>query len=118
MISTLASNRKYGRVNDLELDSQRLSITGRALSESAGLERKSVPPPPDAGTKARAFNAADMLPSNLTVTGSVIGERAPVKSPLFLALSSRLEKSTYWHSTAGVISHQDTPRDVKVSAPA
>ena len=55
-----------------------------------------------------------MLPPNLTVTGSVIGEQAPIKSPLFLASSSRLEKSTTRHSAVGIISHHDTPRDVQV----
>ena len=65
------------------------------------------------GTGARAFNATTMLPPNPIVTGSVIAEQAPVKSPLFPALSSRLEKSTTLHSAAGVISHHDTPRDIQ-----
>ena len=85
----------------------------RASSESTSLEGKDVPVPPIIGTEARAFNVTAMLPPNPIVMGSVIGQRAPVKSPLFLALSSRLEKSTSWHSTAGVISHHDTPRDVQ-----
>ena len=70
-------------------------------------------PPPVAGTEARAFNVATMLPPNPTVTRSVIGEQAPVKSPLFRALSSRLEKSTNRHSIAGVISHRDPPRELQ-----
>jgi hypothetical protein len=54
----------------------------QASSESTGLERKSVPPPPIASTGVRAFNATDMLPPNPTITRNVIGERAPDKSPL------------------------------------
>jgi len=65
------------------------------------------------GTGDRAFNAAAMLPPNPTVTRSVIGEQAPIKSLLFPALSSRLEKSMNWHSVAGVISHHGPPREVQ-----
>jgi len=50
-----------------------------ASSESTGLERKSAPPPPVAGTEARAFDATAMLPPNPTVTGSMIGEQAPIE---------------------------------------
>jgi len=70
-------------------------------------------PLPIAGTGARAFNVAAMLPPNPTVTGSVIGEQAPIKSLLFSALSSRLEKSMNWHIVAGVISHHGPPREVQ-----
>jgi len=58
-----------------------------------------------------------MLPPNPTVTGNEIGEQAPVKSLLFLALSSRLEKSKNRHSAAGIISHHDPLEMFKVSAP-
>ena len=44
-------------------------------------------PPPITGTKVRTFNVTAMLPPNTTVTGSVIGEQEPIKSPLFPALS-------------------------------
>jgi len=70
-------------------------------------------PPPVAGTGARAFNATVMLPPNPTVTGSVIGEQATVKSPLFPTLSSRLEKGIARHSAAGVISRHGTPQGVQ-----
>jgi hypothetical protein len=50
--------------------------------------------PPVAGKGARALNAPAMLLPNPTITGSVIGEQAPVKSLLSPALSSILEKST------------------------
>ena len=46
-----------------------------ASSESTDLERKNVPPPPEAGTEVRAFNATHVLPPNPTVMGNVIGER-------------------------------------------
>ena len=65
------------------------------------------------GTGARAFNATAMIPPNPTVTGSVIGEQAPVKSPLFPDLSLRLEKSIDLYSMADVISHRDPPRDAR-----
>jgi len=84
-----------------------------ASSESTGLEHKSAPPPPVMGTDARAFNVTAMLPPNPTVMGSVIGEQAPIKSPLFPALSLRSDKGTTRHSAAGVISHRGTPRDAQ-----
>ena len=90
-----------------------------AVNYKESLERIGEPraqkrsPPPVAGIGARAFNATAMLPPNPTVTRSLIGDQAPVKNPLFPALSSRLEKGTTRHSAAGIISLHDTPRDVQ-----
>jgi len=111
VVSTIASNTKTRSYESTRARYQQSSITEIASSESTGLERKSAPPSPDVGTEARAFNATTMLPPNPTVIGSVIGEQAPIKSPLFLALSPRLDKGTTRHSAAGVISHHGTPRD-------
>ena len=71
------------------------------------------PPLLVASTEVRALNATAMLPPNPTVTGSVIGEQAPIKSSLFPTLSQRLDKGTTRHSAAGVISHCGTPRDAQ-----
>jgi len=54
-----------------------------------------------------------MLPPNPIVTGSVIGEQAPVKSPPFPALSPRMDEGTIRYSIADVISHRCTPRDAR-----
>ena len=113
MVSTKASNTETRSYESTRARYQQPSTMEIASSESTGLERQSVPPPPVAGTEARAFNATAMLPPNPTVTESVIGEHAPVKSPLFPALSPRLDEGTTQHSAAGIISHRSTPRDAQ-----
>jgi len=52
-------------------------------------------------------------PPNPTVTRSVIGEQALVKSPLFPALSPRMDEGTIRYSIVDVISHRGTPRDAR-----
>ena len=113
MVSTIASNPETRSCESTRARYRQPSTMEIASSESTGLERKSAPPPPVAGTEARAFDATAMLPPNPTVTGSMIGEQAPVKSPLFPALSPRLDEGTTQHSAAGIISHRGTPRDAQ-----
>ena len=76
-----------------------------------GPQAQKRPPPPVVGTEVRAFNATAMLPPNSTVTGSVIGEQAPIKSPLFLALFPRMDEGMIRYSMADVISHRGAPQD-------
>jgi len=104
-------------VIDQGLDSQRTVDYGKGVERIGSPRAQKRSPPLVVGTGARAFNATAMLQPNPAVTGSMIEGHASIKSPLFLALSSRLEKSTNWHSAVGVISHQEAPRDDKVSAP-
>jgi hypothetical protein len=73
---------KYGRANGQGLDSWRPSITEIGVKRTDGPRAQKCFLPPIVGTGAKAFNATGMLPPNLTVIGNVIGERAPVKSPL------------------------------------
>ena len=86
---------------------------GNSVERINGTRAQKRPPLPVASTEVRALNLTAMLPPNPTVMGSMIGEQAPVKSPLFPALSPRLDKGTTQHSAAGVISHHGTPRDAQ-----
>ena len=62
----------------------------------------------------RAFNATDMFPPNPAGIGNVIGDRAPVKSQLYPQSRRKVCAGTV---ASGIISHQETPRDNRVSAP-
>ena len=50
---------------------------GNGLARTRRRRAQGRRPPPDARTRARAFNAPDASPPNTLVTGSVIGNRHP-----------------------------------------
>ena len=75
---------KYGKsVLQINQGSSAATIEyGKRLERIARRRAQGRRPPPDAGTRTRAFNAPAAFPPNPSVTGSVIGNRHPSRRSL------------------------------------
>ena len=88
---------------------------GNGLARTRRRRAQGRRPPPDARTRARAFNAPVAFPPNTLVTGSVIGNRHPSRRS-FCSLPHQMTRACQDAGSRDGTSNQDPLETSKVNA--
>ena len=98
--TTAASKTEMASSESIKARARATIEYGNGLARTRRRRAQGRRPPPDARTRARAFNAPVAFPPNTLVTGSVIGNRHPSRRS-FCSLLHQTTQSMSGHGKQG-----------------